>query len=55
MHGGILKVREVKESTLAWVCYHVKWIKPETIGEADDLWGLVNSLDLPAAELHLSY
>ena len=34
VRGGILKVREVKERGPDWVCYRVKWIKPETIGSA---------------------
>ena len=53
--GGILKVREAKERGADWVCYRVTWIKPETIGSSGDLWGLVNSLDLPPGGLHESY
>ena len=55
VRGSILKVRELKERAPSWICYRVKWIKPETIGSADDLWGLVNRLDLPEAGLHQPY
>lgn len=55
VRGGILKVLEAKERGADWVCYRVTWIKPETIGLSEDLWGLVNSLDLPPGGLRESY
>lgn len=54
VRGGILKVCEVKERGADWVCFRVTWSKPETVGSSEDLWGLVNSLDLPPCGLHES-
>ena len=35
--------------------YHVQWIKPQTLGDTEDLWGWINSDALAEHGVFLSY